>query len=74
MKWHVNVIRHRYRPTWWQRGAGKPTFGWSASSPDGGYEFNPGPFGSSDEALTSAEQTIAALSGEIGSTEEISEG
>ncbi|TXH41289.1 MAG: hypothetical protein E6Q90_12060 [Actinobacteria bacterium] len=74
MKWHVNVIRHRTRPSWWQRGAGKSTFGWSASCPDGGYEFNPGPYSSADEALDAARSSISALGGQIGSTETISEG
>lgn len=74
MKWHVNVIRHRPRASWWQRGPGRSSFGWSASSPDGGYEFNSGPFATADEALESATQAIAHLGGDVGTTEDISEG
>lgn len=74
MAWHVNIIEQRSRASWWQRGPGKSTFGWSASSPEGGYEFNGGPFATADEALDSARASIEALGGGIGTSNVVADG
>lgn len=69
--WHVNVFSVRakrgFLSSLRSRRPKIVGYGWSASSPDGGYEFHPGTSATANAALLDATKVISELGGTVGS-------
>lgn len=73
MSWNINIFPVREKSLLSRRKRTKG-YGWSASSSEGGYQYDRTPRPSEDEALRVATETIVSMGGKIATRSHSEEG